>query len=107
MALSEQTILMNFQEANRQAGRLEEIAADIMNVSDRDLEEEIRTISVSWKGENADAFVGKTNMIKDKTKKSAQDLQKIAKTIRTIAKNTYDAEMRATEIAKNDAGSTM
>ena len=107
MEQSEQRILMNFQEANRQAGRLEEIAEDISRTADRDLENEIQKISLNWKGENAQAFTKKASTMQDKTRRNAKDLKQIAKTIRTIAKNTYDAEMRAMEIAKNNAGSTM
>ena len=102
--MTEYQININFKEAMRKADRLEEIADNIKNMADSDLEREMNAIRANWKGENAENYLRKTDTVRGKMRKTADNLKKIARTIRTIATNTYNAEMRALEIARVQAG---
>jgi hypothetical protein len=45
-------------------------------------------------------YINKGKKLREEILSRAKNLEKIAETIRTIAKNVYDAEMRSLEIAK-------
>ena len=100
ITLTERQININFQEAMRKAERLEGIAEDIRKIAVNEMENEIRNISGNWKGENATEYLKKVEIVRGKMEKTASNLKQIAQTIRTIARNTYDAEMSAIRIAK-------
>ena len=61
-----------------------------------DLSENVKN---AWQGDNAQKYVQKARQMKPKMIKASDDLKEVASTIRTVAKNTYDAEMKAYEIA--------
>lgn len=91
-------IEFDFRQAMRQADRIEEIA-DKLRLSNSKLENSLQNLSVSWKGENASAYLAKGSSLQTKMNKTAQGLQAAASDIRTVAKRLYDAEMAALAIA--------
>lgn len=99
MAKSIYEIEMNFAKAKRQADDLDNVARKIENMLNNEYEPCMNGISANWKGENANAYIKKGNALKTKIEKSASNLKKVANTIRVIAKNTYDAEKAAYELA--------
>ena len=101
MAKTKATIQMDFNKANKQAEELSEIANALDNLAQKDMLNCFNSIGNNWKGENADAYIKKGNIVKGNIEKVAKDLKKAAETIRKIAKNTKDAEMAALEIANN------
>lgn len=100
MAKSSYEIRMNYKRAVAQANSLEQIAADMRNSADKDLQECISEISCNWAGNNANAYMAKCQRLSESVKRTAENLKKTADTIRRIAKNTYTAEMRALELAR-------
>lgn len=100
MAQSLNEIRMNFRAAMAMADRLQELAGKVHNLADERCYGTLRNISNGWKGENADAYLRKGEKVKGKMSRTARDLNSAAATVRTIAKNTYDAEMRAWQIAQ-------
>lgn len=93
-------IKMDFRQAKAQADRIDALANRMYKISDQEYESTLRTINGSWNGENAEAFVAKGIQLQVKIRQSAADLRKAAQTIRRIAQNTYEAEMRAYNIAR-------
>lgn len=93
------SIEFDFRQAIKRAEELEEIAADMKKLADDDLETSLQSLSTAWKGEAASAYLTKGSRLKDKILKSSNDLKKTARTIRSVAKRTYDAEMAAYRIA--------
>ncbi len=92
-------IQLHYQNALRQAARLETLA-DNLNTAARDgIGSAMDEIRAAWTGENADAYLKKGEQLEEKTKKTAKALKSAASAIRTIAVNTYKAEMNALEIA--------
>lgn len=100
MAKSMYEIEMDFTNAKNQAANLENVAKKIENMINNDFEPCMRGISANWKGDNAEAYVKKGNKLKGDIAKSAKNLRSAASTIRTIAKNIYDAEKAAYELAQ-------
>lgn len=93
------SIEFDFRQAIQRAEELEEIAAQMKKLANEDLEGSLQTLSMAWKGEAASAYLDKGTRLRDKILKSSNDLKKAAKTIRSVAKRTYNAEMAAYRIA--------
>lgn len=92
-------IEFDFRQAIRRAEELEQVAVEMKKLADEELASSLQSLSTAWKGEAASAYLSKGSRLKDKILKSSNDLNKTARTIRKIAKRTYDAEMKAYRIA--------
>lgn len=101
MAKSLYSIRMDFSKAKRQASDLEGIADNLRNLSDRQLEDTLRTLEQNWTGDNSVKYAGKGRQLEEKIRETSKSLEDIAEAIREIAQNVYEAEMRAWEIAHN------
>ena len=99
MALSKATIIFNYRKALEQASKLEDAAAKYQNLADGAFENTLNTISADWEGDNASLYRQKGEQLREKMTGTAGSLKAAAATIRVIAKNIYDAEMRNWEIA--------
>lgn len=97
---SEYSITFNYNKAVKQAGELEEIAQEIRKVANDKMETSIQTVDKNWDGATSKKFVTKSKQLKSKVVDSADDIEKIASTIKTMAKAIYDAEMEALRIAQ-------
>lgn len=98
-------IQFDFDQARRRATDIEEIAADLSQLSRRDMENVMAELAGVWKGESARLFQAKADTLQGEMKKTADDLRGIAATIREIARRMYEAEMEALRIAsQRDSG---
>jgi WXG100 family type VII secretion target len=102
---SEYQIYMDFRRANQVAEDLRAIARNTRDAADQDLQSALSRIQSNWEGENADAFQTKGTRLKQQVDQLAKDVDRIANAIETIAQNTYNAEMRAVQIAQTSGGS--
>lgn len=98
--LSKWMIVLNYQRANAQAAKLEELAARLSNAGKNDMRNARAEQASGWQGENQQKLSGKVEMLESKIVTTANSLKKVAEAIRKIAQNTYNAEMRAWEIAR-------
>lgn len=96
------SIEMDFNQAMRQADRLDELAEQLRSLSDNKFNGTLQNISSGWKGENATAYLAKGTTLKGKMTSTAGELSGIASDIRTIARRVYEAEMRALELASTN-----
>lgn len=101
MARSLHSIEMDFSKAKRQASDLERIANNLRTISDRQMEDTLRTLEHNWLGDNSVKYMGKGRQLEGKIRETSKSLENIAGAIREIAQNVYEAEMRAWEIAHN------
>lgn len=101
MARSLHSIEMDFSKAKRQASDLERIANNLRTLSDKQMEDTLRTLEHNWQGDNSVKYTGKGRQLEEKIRKTSKALEDIAEAIRDIAQNVYEAEMRAWEIAHN------
>lgn len=97
---SEKTIKINFQQAKQQANRLDEIAEEMKNLSERDFADTMQIVRSNWRGENADLYISKGTRLQGNMTSTANSLHAIASEIRTVAKRIYEAEMKALRIAQ-------
>lgn len=93
-------IQMDFDKAARQANELDNIANNLGTISSKDLPDILDQLRGDWKGDNADKYIGKGFVLTENMQKTADAIRQTAATIRTIAKNIYDAEMEALRIAE-------
>lgn len=100
MAKSEGEIRMNFNKAKEEADNLTRLSKKMSEIANERFAMSVRNIGANWEGTNASAFIGKCNELNMQLLESSQNLSQIAETVRTIAKNTHDAEMSAWRIAQ-------
>lgn len=99
----EATIIFNYKKAMGQANELVSIAKEVRKIADNSLADSIKTIDKNWDGDNSVKFINKGNKLKDKIADSANDIEKVAGAIKTMAKTIYDGEMAALRIARERA----
>ena len=93
-------IEMNLAIANRQAEQLEQMSATLRRLSQQNLNSSIQDIKRNWESESANRFCFKGTCLSNSILASANQLKRIADNIRTVARNTYNAEKRAEKIAR-------
>ena len=98
---SEHEIYMDFQKAQDQANRLRQIASNMDNVADDELQGAITKVRSDWTGENSDGYTQKADKEKAKISKTAIDVKKVAETIEQIAARIMQAELDAIRIASH------
>lgn len=98
--LSESTIRMNFNNALRQAEQLDRLATELSRLSGNELSGSLSSIAAAWKGDSSNLFLQKGNALAGQISDSANALRSAASDIRSIAQRTYNAEMRALELAR-------
>lgn len=100
MAKSSFEIRMDYNRAIAQANSLEQIAEEMRSSAENEMQDCMSQIAYNWTGNNAEAYLAKCEKLKQSIRKTAAKLERTADTIRRIAKNTYNAEMRALALAK-------
>lgn len=101
MAKTMDMIEMDFQNARRQAGELEEIAQSLHMLAEQGIQSCMAGIAANWKGDNAAAFCKKGTIVESNIRQTAQELKNAAEVIRQMAQNTYQAEKANYETARN------
>ena len=100
MAKTKTSIQMDFKKADEQAKELEEIASALESLANKDITDCLTAIGNHWKGDNATAYIKKGNTVKENIQNVAKSLKKSAETIKEIAGNTKEAEMKALNSVK-------
>lgn len=93
-------INMDFNQAIQKAEELEEIAGEMKNLANNEFGTSLQNLSISWKSNTASSFSNKGVKLKEKINGSADELNNIARTIRTAAQLLYNAEMAAYYLAE-------
>lgn len=97
---SSRQIYMDYQQALRKAEELENIADSMKSLASKELQDTLQNVSASWKSVNASNYLEKGEKLGDNITRTAKQIDQVASTIRSVAKRTYEAEMRAYRIAK-------
>lgn len=101
--MEEATIYMNYRQAVEQADRLQAQADQLSRMADNRLADTMAQLQTHWKGENAQAYLGKCAALQEKVQRTARGLAEASRALRTAAERTYKAEMRALELAQKRA----
>ncbi len=99
MSKTAYSIYLDYQNAIKQAERLEQAAKDLKREASK-LSDCRRSISTSWKGDNASTYLRKVKTVESDISKKEKNITKAAAAIRKIATETYRAEKAALELAK-------
>lgn len=97
---SRERIEMDFTRATQKANELDGIADKLSKLADTDLQNTLDGLNNDWKGDNAGEYIKKGFALKENMDKTVKGIRDTAGTIRTVAKNIYDAEMEALCIAE-------
>lgn len=97
---SESEIRLNYEESLRKAREMEDIASELRQNANGELDQALAQLSQGWKGEGADAYMQKGAALREKILESAKDLEHTAEAVKTMAKRLYDAEMAAYRLAQ-------
>lgn len=98
--MEESTIYMNYRQAVNQAERLQEQAEQLSRIANTRMADMMVRLNGNWKGENAEIYLAKCAALQEKIGRTARGLFAAAAAIRTAAERTYQAEMRALELAR-------
>ncbi len=99
MAKTMYTINLNYQKTLQQVNRLEEAASSISKEI-KELQAIRNRINAAWTGENASNYLRKILKIESDLSKLQKRVNNAADAVRKAAKETYDAEKAAVEIAQ-------
>lgn len=100
MALSEYTINFNYNQAIAKADELDTQANNLENNAVNEMGSIMASLRRDWEGNNSTEYVAKCTTVKSNLEAIVAQMRTVAAGIRTMAKNVYDAEMRALAIAR-------
>lgn len=95
---TKEEIEIDFSRAICQAQELEEIAGQLSMIANAHIENAIKMLESSWKGENANLIEEKGQVIPTDIYETADDLLKVARNIRSTADIVYRAEKAAVQV---------
>ena len=90
------TIQMDYNQAIREAKRLESVAEDCKNCSTL-VDKLIRLVPTYWQGEAATAFIDELNEWKRENNSIRTEAKTLGSNIRDVAERIREAEIRAME----------
>ena len=104
--MTRQTIEITFSSAMSRARQLDQCAEDMFRLANTNMESIKSDLSMAWQGDSANAYIDKMDMTAANICKTANRLQEIASTLRSVAINFRNSELRAIEIAEQRAYNT-
>ncbi len=90
---------IDFKMMMLQASILEGIAQQIETLGEQSLDTTLQSIAASWKGDNANLYLGKGELLKSNTITTAQNLRDIASRLKSRTQFIYSKEKEAAAIA--------
>lgn len=100
MGKTEYQIKMDYNHAMAEADKLERIAKKMDQLMQNNFKNCMERIASDWRSESSTKYKNKGNKVIGNVGTLSKDLKKTAQTVRKIAKNTYQAEKHALELAK-------
>lgn len=94
------SVAMDYNRAQKQANNLDSIASQL-RANKGKLDSCKATLGSAWKGDNATAYLRKLETVSNNLSKIEANINKIAATVRTNSKRTYDTEVAAINTAKS------
>lgn len=105
MAKTKYSVTVAYGRAKAQADNIDKIAGRVDQQRIK-ISEAKNRLSGCWTGTNANTYRAKMGDRENELSRIVSDLRNIARTIRSVAENTYRADMKAVELAqKRKSGS--
>lgn len=98
---SESEIRMDFQRALEQARRLDALADSMDRRTADRMGDAVEGIHSAWRGDSASRYLGKVQDLQRELRQNVNSLRAAASEVRRVARQIYEAEMRALEIAQS------
>lgn len=98
--MTRRMVEITFDEALRQASRIEACADDMDRVARTNIPGICSEIGEAWQGDSAGAYLTKVETSADNIAATANRLTEIAQTLRTVARIFRDSELAAIELAE-------
>ena len=99
---TEAEIYLEYETAIAQADSFASCAGELDSKLVSSLAETAGKTASFWKGEGAALFSSRCSLLQERIAGQADTLRAVSETVRLIAQNIYDAEMRALEIAREN-----
>lgn len=99
MGMTRDMIEITFGNALTQAKQLDECAESLEQLANNSLSSVQSDLSAAWQGDSADTYFSKMNLTRENIRKTAEDIQSIADTLRQVARIFRESELKALEIA--------
>lgn len=93
-------IRFNYNEAMARAKELDDIAGELGQVQN-ELEEALQPLREGWKGDSAERYRRKGELLREQVGKSAGEVKSSAGDVRRIAKKVMQVEMANLQLAIN------
>lgn len=93
----------NYNKAISQAKEIDNIAEDMLNVANKQMQNTVDSIGICWRGEASQQFVNYCESTQSDIRTQAKKLQDLARRIRDVARIIKDAENRAKELQRRQA----
>lgn len=90
---------VDFQAVLSQAQQIDELAEMLYRECGGTLEEALGAVSQAWSGDCADDFLNKGMRFQSKIEKTAKDLRQTAAVVRAAARQLYEIEQQAAQLA--------
>ncbi len=100
MAKSEYQIRMNYQKTLGQADELDKLSRQLRQLAEGNVGNIRGRIQSNWRGSNADRYLDKMNQFQKSLSGTAEKVTTLSGTLRGIAKNTYQADMKVMRLAQ-------
>lgn len=98
--MTKNEIIFNYNQAIKQANKLDRLADKIEKLSSEKLETTVGHLKTAWQSDNSIQYYRKVGKVQSDITKTAKDIKKIADSIRTTAEAVKSAELKALEIAQ-------
>lgn len=99
MAKTMASIQIDFRKTIQKAEELDQLARQLENLAKGNFEGILQDIGRTWTGEASIQYRNKGRILEESMKEKAEQLRSIADSMRTVARETYNAEKRAIQIA--------
>lgn len=98
--MTKSEIIFNYNQAIKQAAKLEEISNSIERVATDKMAASIGVLKGAWQSDNSAPFYTKIGQVQTDIQNDAKSIRSVAQSIRETAERIKQAELRALEIAQ-------
>lgn len=98
--MTKREILLNYNQAVRQATKLDQAANRLERLAADQLGSAVGTLRIAWQSDSSSQYYGKVGKVQGDIKTTAAKMRKIANSIRVTAGAVKQADLRALEIAQ-------
>lgn len=97
-------ISFNADRTRAQVAEMRNIAREMKNSANNEMQNALESTKTNWKGEAADAFYLKCQVLQNNVKREASNIEDLANRYELLARAIEEAERKAAEVLKTFGG---